>query len=171
MKTRIIYTKIWEDDFFSTLTLKQQLLFLFLLTNARIGLTGMYELTDKTIKNNTKLRAEDITLAKEVFTNARKVFFKESWVYVVNAKRLNGYHGEKLNKAVSSELSLIPLEVYQYFKSVDLSVNPDRVSVFSDTTKNHKSKIINHKSETIIPQDSKAYEILKQTAKGVKGMN
>lgn len=145
MKTRIIHTKIWDDDFFTDLDEHAQYLFFYLITNHRINLCGIYELPNKVILRETKIKPRDLLKAKENL--APKVLFYKTWVWVLNAQRHGGYKGEKNDTACEREMSIIPVEVINGLNKQ----KEDRVSVEyrypSDTSINHKLEIINHKSK------------------------
>lgn len=145
MQTRIIHTKIYDDEWFASLKIEQKLLFIYLFTNQRIGLSGIYYLPDRIIKFETGLSDEQLNTAKKVFENSKKVFFYQGWVYVINASDYGGYKGGKNEIALNKELEKIPDEVKKYFNN--------RVSIGYqypiDTSINHKSEIINQKSKNI----------------------
>jgi hypothetical protein len=163
MKTRILHTKIWEDDFFSDLTPEQKLLFMYYITNPRIGLTGIYEVTPRFIAFETGLSMDTIKTANAKFIQAGKIYFTKSWVYVKNSSKLGGYKGEKLNVAVEKEIESIPEAIYEHFVTLSensdtLSDNGDGVSVYSDTPINHKSEIINHKPKGVVKGEKSTLE-------------
>ena len=68
MKTRVIHTKIWKDNYFSTLSRSEKIAFLYLLTNENINLCGIYELNDMELKIWTGLNDSEILEVKEKFT-------------------------------------------------------------------------------------------------------
>jgi len=143
MKTRIIHTKIWEDDFFTSLEKSARYFFFYIITNPRINLCGVYELPDRVIEFETGFKKKELPKLKEAL--APKVYFCDSWVYVVNAKRLGGYKGEKNDIACDRELQEVPEKV----KSVLFKLKADRVckgyGYPSHTTINQKSEIKNKK--------------------------
>jgi len=108
VKTRIIHTKFWDDDVVENFSPWAKYLFLYLLTNHRIGLTGVYEITDRVMLFDTGLSKDQLNEAKEELQAADRVRFYENWVYVVNAQKNNGYFGEKLDPAVKKEFNRIP---------------------------------------------------------------
>jgi len=91
------------------------------------------------------MRVSDLLKAKDELSP--KVLFYANYIWVVNASKYGGYLGEKNEIAKDKELALIPLEVINGLNKI----KTDRVSVEyrypSDTSINHKSEIINHKSE------------------------
>lgn len=104
MKQRKIYTKIWKDDWFCSLSQNSKLLFLYLLTNESIGFSGCYELSDRQIVFDTNIKDLE-KIKKELFP---KIIFFNGWVYVVNAQGYNNFVGDSFEKAISKEISLIP---------------------------------------------------------------
>lgn len=146
MKTRIIHTRLWDDEFFTGLTLPQKALFIYLMTNSLIGLTGIYELSDRRIRFDTGIDQDELEKAKQLFENAGKVAFIDSWVYVVNSQKYGGYTSPKLNDPIKRELANIPVKILKAFN--DYAFNHS-VSIqypyTTDTPINHKSEIIDHK--------------------------
>lgn len=116
----------------------------------------MYRISDRTLYFDTKIRLEKLEKAKNELAGSGKVLFYDGWVYVKNAQRLGGYKGEKNDAAAKQEMVDIPDNVKNCFlKGIcdRVSENEDRVSEVSaepDTPINHKSEIINHKSDSSI---------------------
>lgn len=143
MKTRIVFTKIWKDTYFVNLNQIEQLTFLYLITNDSVGLTGIYELDDRSITSALKITQQQFNKMKEKFMIDKKFSFFNGWIKIINHDKYNNYSGSKNEIAVNREISLISPEVLE---------NLDRVSIgyprVADTLNNHKSEIINQKSET-----------------------
>lgn len=141
MKTRILFTKVWKDTYFVNLSQLEQLTFLFLLTNETVGLTGIYELDDRSITSSLKITQQQFNKIKEKFMTDNKIYFFNGWIKIQNHDKYNNFSGSKNEVAVNRELSLISREIIE---------NLDRVSIgyprVADTLNNHKSIIINHKS-------------------------
>lgn len=135
--------KIWEDDFFTTLSPIEKLLFIYYIANIRIGLTGIYEVTDRVVSFETGITLGQIRTAKDKLQKAHKIIFHKTWVYVVNASRLGGYTGKKLQIAFDKEKNHIPQDIYGYFSKLEYPI--DTLSANGDTPINHKSEIINNK--------------------------
>lgn len=148
MRTRIIWTKIWEDDWFQSLSDNAQKLFLYLLTNSRINMCGFYQISERVLLFDTRIK----NLEKAKSELSPKVRFFEDWVYIVNAESYSGYRGSKNERVLEKEKSSIPLNIKNalfYEKEYRVSDNNDSVSSKSDTTINHKSEIINNKYNNI----------------------
>jgi len=146
MKTRIVYTDIWDKEWFVIYSKSGKILFLYLITNSKINLSGIFMLTDRQMTFDTGLTNSELVKAKSEISN--KIVFYKNWVRVPKSKEYGGYTGEKNEIAMQKELLFVPIDVKKYFNRYCI----DRVSEKTDTSINHKSKIINHKSkEKFIP--------------------
>jgi len=109
MKTRILWTKIWDDSWFDSLSQDSRMLFIYLLTNQDINLCGCYYLPDKKIKYHTQLSNEELIKAKKELDP--KVKFLENWVYVVNSQGYNHFTGKSNEVAIEKEIGQIPKKI------------------------------------------------------------
>ena len=140
MKTRVIHTKIWKDQYFFTLNDKESKVFLFLLTNDSINMCGIYELNDEEIKLWCHVSTEELQQIKDKFVRDNRFLFKNGWVGVINHKKYNTYgKGNLQEKAYTREISLIPKDVKMVFNT-----SMDTSNCILDI--NHKSETINNKS-------------------------
>ena len=164
MRTRIIWTKIWEDDWFQSLSDNAQKLFLYLLTNSRINMSGFYQISERVLLFDTRIKNLDKVKSELI----PKVRFFEDWVYIVNAESYSGYRGSKNERVLEKEKNSIPLNIKNalfYEKEYRVSDNNDSVSSKSDTTINHKSEIFISKYSSV-NNDTKELEELVMNAKG-----
>ena len=152
MKTRIIHTRIWEDDWFVELPLEAQYLWLYLLTNSRINLCGMYRLSDRTILNETKIKKSHLEELKS--TLEPKAIFIEGWVYIPKSQSLGGYKGELIESGIKKEMQDVPSPVKSEFLH-RVSMGYRRGSKVQEI-RNNKLEIRNKKQE-IINNTSKDY--------------
>lgn len=123
MRFRTVHTKIWQDEWFSSLSRASKLVFIYLITNRSIGMSGIYELPDRVICFDTGLNQSEIDPVKEEL--APKVSFFKGWVFVKNSTRYNTFKGKKLEVAKNNEVSLVPLDV----KKALVEGKDDRVSI------------------------------------------
>lgn len=148
MKTRIVHTKIWFDEWFANASRDARELFYFLITCPNINLSGVFEIQDREIIFCTKL--DSLDAAKEELSNSGKAIFYRNFVYIPNAARLGGYKGSKNEKARENEIKKLPDEIRLFFFPKTIAKS-DRVSIpyaySSDSTINSKYKIINNKSK------------------------
>lgn len=108
MKTRIIYTKFWKDEYIGGLNLSEKVLFLYLLTNEHVGLSDIYELSDRIILFDTGLNKEQLENAKQKFEKDGKFRFVKGYIRICNGERYNRYLGDRNAVAMEKERNLIP---------------------------------------------------------------
>ena len=118
MKTRIIQTRFWDDEFIVDADKNTRYLFLYLLTSQYINLCSIFQLNDKKILFETGLSVEEFKKAKTELEEHKKALFCEGWVFVVNAFKNNRYCRIKTCAlAYENEFSRIPKKVINSFDS------------------------------------------------------
>lgn len=142
VKTRMIYTNFWKDNYISSLSSKEKLAFIYLLTNDAVNICGMYQLPDKFVCMELDLASKDWENIKTKFIKEGKFYFKNGWVKILNYEKYNNYVGEKNKTARDRELALIPSNIIEYRYSID------RVSGTLDTL-NNKLIINNRDRESV----------------------
>lgn len=117
MKTRIIKTAIWNDSFFINLSSEAKLVFLFLITNNLIGMTGIYEMSPEIISFYTKIQIDKIE--KILKDNLKeKIIYRDGWIVVKNAIKHNNYAtNPKQKMAYMKEWNNLPEELKIYAPS------------------------------------------------------
>lgn len=122
MKTRKIHSKIWQDDWFYSLSIESKLLFIYLISNQYIGITGTYELAPRVIMFETGLTKKQWD--NSIYELSPKVIVYKNWVQVAKAEYYDPIRGENntLWKTRQKELDMIPQEVIEYFNQC--SINP-----------------------------------------------
>jgi hypothetical protein len=119
MKTRLIYTRFWIDDYVSGLTHKEKLAFLYFFTNEHVNICGIYELPDKYIKMDLKLSQTELDKIKQKLMQDNKFVFIDGWVKIINHDSYNNFKGELNEKAIEKELASVPKEITDYVYSID----------------------------------------------------
>ena len=127
MKTRILHTKFWQDAYITDLSVSESWAFMYFLTNDKVNMSGIYEVTSREVAFYTKLSVEEIREFAKKFQNDKKIFFFESWVCLVNHDKYNKYgKGEKQIPALIKELSYIPQRFWSALKEWDTSIYTSR---------------------------------------------
>lgn len=144
VKTRVLYPKnIWFDRHFKALTAECKNLCLYLVSNENIGLTRMYEQHDAEICYVLGISESRLAELKDKIQETGLFLFKDEWIYINNDFSYVDYEGrDRVLDAKNKELTSIPKEVINYFKGVIKGLKTGYKPPI-----NHKSKIINHKSE------------------------
>lgn len=115
MKTRIVHTKIWEDDWFRKISKPAGWLFMYLITNPRINLSGMYQISQAALLFGTRFKDTELEKLKLELVREGKVFFYRDWVYIKNAQKYGGYSGKLCDQGISKEMQDVPDEIKKCF--------------------------------------------------------
>ena len=86
---RQIHTKIWTDGWFLDLSAKDKLLFIYLFSNKRACLIGLYDIPLKVIEFETDLTRQEIEEGIARFEEAGKVAYQDGWIWIPNLMRYN----------------------------------------------------------------------------------
>lgn len=114
MKTRIVHTKIWEDDWFANLSRSSKLVFLYLITCKENNICGAFESSDRIVCFNAQVTQAELDQAKEDLSD--KIIFFDGWVKINNTDKYNNYRFSKKNeKAYNREIELMPDHVREFF--------------------------------------------------------
>lgn len=106
---RNIHTRIWKDTWFSELATDEKLLFIYLFSNERASVCGMYELPQKYIIFETGITADRVSEILNRFSADGKVFYENGIVWVVNLKRYNDSGDSvKVRVRAMKDLDVIP---------------------------------------------------------------
>jgi len=108
MKTRIIHTKFWKDTWVSSLSPQSKLLFLYCISNERLGLTGVFEIPLSHIVIETGLTKKEVQEAlKEIST---KVGYIEGHIVLLNHDKYQNYKtgSDRQKKAYRKEYDFLP---------------------------------------------------------------
>lgn len=156
MKTRIVYSKMWNDDKFPGTDLVTKVLFLYLLSCDSIGLSPYHHITDRQIMFDTGLDFKGLETAKKQLTELKWCFFMDNWIYHNHDCAYLDYSGrDRVTDSKAKEMAAVPQKVHDYF-------NPLKTRYKGCL--NHKSEIINHKPETSNPLNGKGYQSAKKLA-------
>ena len=86
---RQIHVSIWKDPWFFELEAAEKFLFIYLFSNERSNLTGLYELHTKVIAFETDLNTRQIDDAFATFERAGKVYRDGTWIWIPNLIKYN----------------------------------------------------------------------------------
>jgi len=116
MNYRKIATTIWNDNYFLELPDKEAKIFIYLFTNDKVNLVGIYELPDRIICSIVGATLQEWTKIKEKFERDRKYFFYKGWIYISNFAKHNSFSSAPniLNTFIK-DFNAIPLEVKSHF--------------------------------------------------------
>jgi len=112
---RQIHVKIWKDGWFLDLPPDHKLLFIYLFSNERANLFGLYDLPIKVISFETDVDAETVSAGLERFASEGKAFHEDGWIWVrsllaYNAQNLSSPKTQAHLKNTLDEIPDIPLK-------------------------------------------------------------
>lgn len=105
---RNIHTRIWKDEWFSELPTDAKLLFIYLFSNERASVCGMYELPIKFMAFETGLEAARIIELLAEFQASAKVYYRDGVVWVVNLRKYNETSSGKVFGRIVKDIEGIP---------------------------------------------------------------
>ena len=82
-KLRSVSTAFWSDPFVEDLTPNQKLLFLYLITNEKTNMLGIYEASIKKMSFETDIEKGEISEAIKVFESKGKVKYIDNYVILI----------------------------------------------------------------------------------------
>lgn len=179
MKTRIIQTRFWEDSLINELEPKFKLLFIYLITNKRIELTGIYELPITYIAMETGLTVSEVQKGFEKISS--KISYSKGYVIIKNHKKYQDYSkgSEKQRAAFQREFDLLPESVKTAFSSESgtssqlvqdqFETSPELDIIHKEEIRNKKTEI--KKGENLELQEIKDFYnlVFEKTVTSVKG--
>lgn len=103
---RPIKTTIWHDGWFYSLKTEEKLVWIFLLTNEHLHISGIYQLPKPLVRAFVGVDSAEEILAK--FENDGKIVMKEGWIFIKNylknqVKQINKF--DNIVKSIMAYLS------------------------------------------------------------------
>lgn len=115
MKYRQIKTDFWDDGYVLELSPREKLFFIYLFTNSKVNLCGIYELPDRTICYTLGATLGELSRFKKKFESDNKFVFHKGWIYIVNFASHNLYSSARaVVSSFISEFNNVPSEVKDY---------------------------------------------------------
>jgi hypothetical protein len=99
-KLRSVSTAFWSDPFIEDLTPSEKLLFLYLITNDKTNMLGIYEVSIKKISYDTGLNKEVIEKSLKEFERLSKVKYIKNHIVLVNFMKHQNYNTNMKKSAI-----------------------------------------------------------------------
>lgn len=109
-KQRVIKDEMWDDEWFYDLEPLDKLVWVFLLTNPRSNIAGVYKLNYSWASATLKL---EVLVLKEIikrFEDQKKVVVKDSWVIIWNFHKHQSTN-PKVEQGVKRIIESLPIEI------------------------------------------------------------
>ena len=145
-----VHCKIWQDTKFMEYKSLRKLVFLYLITNPHCKITGIYEVSPKTISHETDIEVEQVRSILRTFNPDSVVYdFDTGVVYIKNFLK---YHFTKIgnpvtiNSTILNNLSLTPhVEFWNDFEKryqEELEQLRKKVKEINSNKKKRKLKVV-----------------------------
>jgi hypothetical protein len=100
-KLRSVSTAFWSDPWIETLTPNQKLLFLYLITNEKTNMLGIYEASIKKISFETGIPEATVSKDLKAFESLGKVKYSKTFVILTNFIKHQNYNPNMKKAAIS----------------------------------------------------------------------
>lgn len=114
-KNRYVNTRFWSDGWIvDDLNPLDRYVLLYLMTNEKTNLSGVYELPLRTIANETGIDKEE--LSRMIKRLEPKVYYRHGWVVLVNAIKHQNYRNAKISAGIQRELCIAKPELLELLR-------------------------------------------------------
>ena len=121
-KLRSISTEIWSDPYFEDLNSSEKLLFIYLITNEKTNMLGIYENTVRKMSFETGINKSTVEQIIKKFQTDQKIKYINNYVVLVNFLKHQNYN-TNMKKSAIDVYNNLPKELKN--KDLDISkVNP-----------------------------------------------
>jgi|DEB0MinimDraft_6_1074348.scaffolds.fasta_scaffold02588_3 hypothetical protein len=101
-KKRSVNTAFWSDPFIEDIAPEYKLLFLYLITNEKTNMLGIYEASKRKMSFETGLSIECIKDALDVFQRLGKVKYVDNYIILVNYMKHQKYNTNMKKSAIET---------------------------------------------------------------------
>jgi hypothetical protein len=125
-KNRYVNTGFWSDQWVADdLDKLERYFFLYLITNERTSIAGVYQSAIKTIANETDFSKEEVLELFQKMSN--KVRYIDGWVVLRKGIKNQNYHNSKVKTGIDAVLMQCPPEALDYIDfPQDFGAIPER---------------------------------------------
>lgn len=107
-KQRYINTEFWDDEYILSLPTAGKLLFIYLFTNARATVAGVYKTTISHITFHTGMTAIEVDSWMQKFAADGKAVYRDGWLVMINTIRHQNTANVKIRSGIEEILKTCP---------------------------------------------------------------
>lgn len=141
-KLRSVSTAFWSDPFIEDLNPSEKLLFLYLITNDKTNMLGIYEVSIKKISFDTGLSKDIIEKSLKEFERHLKVKYIKNHVILVNFMKHQNYNTNMKKSAID-----IYNELPNELKDSELSISKENPIKGFESLLNHYGMVSKYELE------------------------
>jgi len=159
---RFVHAQIWEDDWFVTLDAESKLLWIYLITNHRASVAGIYVLSERVIPFETGLTMGSVRSAMHDFESDGKLMYGDNVVWLFNMRKYQDTGSDAMATGIKNDIDRVPdcRVKTEYLRQFVDRQGPSKVP---KVAKNRPSKTVDRPSETTCVQSD---PIPSQTIRG-----
>lgn len=113
-KQRYINTRFWSDSYADTLDPVEKLLFLYLLTNERTNVAGVYELPIKIMAVETGIEKNMVEKILKRFVRDGKIVTHSGWINIINSDKHQNTNNSKIMQGIKRVLDEVPQDIMSH---------------------------------------------------------
>jgi hypothetical protein len=121
-QNRYVSTNFWKDNYVVELDPTEKLIFIYLLTNPKTNIAGIYEINIREIAFDTGFDVEVIRRALDKFMAEGKIIVAEGWLGLRNWLKHQSIN-PSVRQGIDRQLRLLPDKLKQYVLTDDAGHN------------------------------------------------
>ncbi len=99
-KQRVIKDEMWDDEWFYDLDPSEKLLWVFLLTNPRSNIAGIYKINSRWVSQTTGFEKDVVKNIMGRFKKDKKILYENDWIAIINFHKHLPYRNENIAKGI-----------------------------------------------------------------------
>lgn len=115
-RKRVLSTSFWKDNYISELDPSEKLVFLYLLTNHRTNIAGIYEYSLKETCFDTGFNGDMVTKITDRFVKDGKIAFCDGYIILINWLKHQAKN-PSVEAGISRILSTLPLTISKFYEN------------------------------------------------------
>lgn len=105
---RQIHVTTWDDDWFCQLNSDEKIVFIWLFSNRRANVSGLYEFTEFICSRETGINLSTVQETINKLQKDKKIFLENGWIWVKNLRKYNDSKSPNTKKSIDNDLAKLP---------------------------------------------------------------
>ena len=105
---RSIQTRFWRDPYIEELSFAEKAIYLYLMTNCQVSISGIYQITERVIVFETGADRSTVRDTLSRLQRDGKILYRDSVLWVRNFHKYNSWESPKVRAKVRADLEMIP---------------------------------------------------------------
>lgn len=105
---RSIQTRFWRDPYIEKLSFAEKAIYLYLMTNCQVSISGIYQITERVIVFETGADRSTVRDTLSRLQQDGKILYRDSVLWIRNFHKYNSWESPKVRAKVRADLEMIP---------------------------------------------------------------